>query len=158
MSLFELSLRFHKLAASEKPANNTMADERFQAYEFMAFMGVLAHLKNQLSKIREMNAIFNMVFNELVKLRPGTLKNAISEMIQTNTFDRTIYVDLRNAALRDITNAGLVDRLKDLVSIVEVELLDHPELVKSEEGQSMQLAKKYADKAIQVMSAGLQYQ
>jgi hypothetical protein len=157
--MFITALQFYKAAQVEKAPKTEpqFFDEQLQAYEFMGFLSTLAHLKNQLHKIRDLHSIFGSVFGVLVRLRPGVIKNAIDEMIKSNSFDKDVYVSLRDGIWKDIQSNNLDQQLKSLVQIIEIELLDDEALAKSSNGAVMNVVKGSAKKAIRVIESGLEY-
>lgn len=76
MSLLAKAIVLFKAAQVEKAPDTSPQyfDEQFQAYQFLGFLNTLAHIKNQLAKIKNNFPMFDSIFGVLVRLRPGTIK------------------------------------------------------------------------------------
>jgi len=160
-NIFALVLNFNKLASDEEVPDTQRSpqfiDEELQAYEFMSFLDVLAKIKNQLNKVKDLNAKFGMIFGALVILRPGIIKNAIKEMFQSGTFDKNVYLDLKASVDKEIGKTHLIERLAELNQIIEIEMLYDEKLANTPNGSMLQSIKENSEKAIRIMSEGLHY-
>ena len=156
----DCSIRRDKAAQIEKAPDTQpqYLDEQFQAYQFLGFLNTLAHIKNQLAKIKNNFPIFDSIFGSLVRIRPGTIKNAIQQMIETNSFDKAVYASLRDSIWKDIETNNLAQQLESLVQMIEVELLDKGKELEADARKAMHLISSNAKKAIRMIRAGLEYQ
>lgn len=79
-------------------------------------------------------------------------------MIESNSFDRDVYVSLRDSIWKDIATNNLSQQLETLVQMIEVELLDKGKEIEVDIRKTMHLISSSAKKAIRIIKSGLEYQ
>ena len=115
----------------EVPEAKAVSTPALSIMAFMNFLHALAVLKNKLNVLKDESKVSYQVFNLLIGLRPGVLRNAIKGALESNSLTKEDYASFYNDFATRSYSSNLSDWLFYLTTdLKELDKAKHEGLIR----------------------------